>query len=57
MRHDNPACYECPSTKSTLHHWIKRDDGTAYCLKCNTPLTKEQTDDCFFDMEQYHASR
>lgn len=45
MQSNNPACYECPNHKSKIHHWIKRDDGTAYCLKCNLELTKSQTDD------------
>lgn len=54
MRHDNPACYECPKVGSGIHTWIRRDDQTAYCIKCDTELTKEQTDDCFYDMEQYH---
>lgn len=45
MKKDNPACYECPKTNSGIHTWIKRDDETAYCLKCDKPLTKEQAKD------------
>jgi len=45
MEKDNPACYECPNTRSGIHTWICRDDGTAYCLKCNKELTKPQADD------------
>lgn len=45
MQKDNPACYECSKTKSRIHHWIIRDNQTAYCLKCNLELTKEQSDD------------
>ncbi len=51
MNKDNPACYECPKTKSRLHHWTRRDDKTAYCIKCDTELTEEQADDVWMDME------
>ena len=44
MEKSNPACYECPNTRSGIHTWICRDDGTAYCLKCNKELTKPQAD-------------
>lgn len=49
MNKDNPACYECPKTKSGVHHWIRRDDGTAWCLKCDEELTKPQADDVWRD--------
>jgi hypothetical protein len=52
MNKDNPACYECPEHKSKMHHWLRRDDKTAYCLKCNLELTVEQAEDCFCDLEK-----
>lgn len=42
MQPSNPACYECREHGSGIHHWVKRDDKTAYCLKCNLELNKEQ---------------
>lgn len=47
MRKDNPAVYECPKTKSTLHHWVRRDNGTAYCIRCNLELNKQDADEVF----------
>lgn len=46
MRKDNPACYECPKTGSGIHTWIRRDDGTSYCLRCDLELDRADTDDC-----------
>lgn len=51
MRPNNPACYECPDHKSGVHHWIRRDDKTAYCLKCNLELTKEQADEVYHNYD------
>lgn len=52
MRKDNPACYECPKTRSKLHHWVRRDDGTSYCIKCDQQLDKADTADVWFDHDQ-----
>ena len=52
MRRDNPAVYECPKNRSTIHHWVRREDGTAYCLKCRAELSPENAADCFHDTEQ-----
>lgn len=49
MDKSNPACYECPKTKSGIHHWQLRDDRTSYCIKCNNELTKAQTYDVWKD--------
>lgn len=45
MRKNNPAVFECAAVASGIHTWIIRDDGTSYCLKCDTNLSKEDTDD------------
>lgn len=52
MSPDNPACYECSEHKSKIHHWIKRDDGSAYCLKCNIEINKIHTDEVWTDHEK-----
>lgn len=44
MRKDNPAVYECPKSKNTLHHW-KVTDGIATCVQCKLVLSKDDTDD------------
>lgn len=45
MQKNNPAVFECAKTKSTIYTWIRRDDGSAYCLNYNSELTKIQADD------------
>lgn len=50
MRHDNPACYECPKGKNKLHTWSSIIENEinrvgAICLHCNIILTKSQADD------------
>lgn len=49
MQPNNPACYECPKVKSGIHTWTRRDDMTAWCIKCDTELTVEQTADVWHD--------
>lgn len=47
MDKNNPAVFECKNHGSGIHHWIKRDDGTSYCLKCNLELNIKHTKQVF----------
>lgn len=49
MKKDNPAIHECPRGTQSLHCWVRKPDGTAECKYCPAKLTKDQTDDCFYD--------
>ncbi len=44
-----PWIYECPksSLKGALHHWVRKNDGTARCKYCDLGLTKSEADECF----------
>jgi hypothetical protein len=54
---DQPWVYVCKGKKRSgeskvvsengLHHWQRRSDRTAYCLRCGMELTVEQADECF----------
>lgn len=50
MHKNNPAIYECPKGKQTLHTWKRRSDGTAICKHCQLVLSKEDADDAFLDV-------
>jgi len=52
MRPSNPACYECPKGKNTLHTWRRNADMTATCIECDTTLSVEDAAECFRDYEQ-----
>lgn len=40
MRPSNPACYECPKGRNTLHTWKRNKDLTARCVECGLTLNK-----------------
>jgi hypothetical protein len=49
MDKDNPACYECPKTKNSIHAWspiyTNEIRTNAICVHCGLILNKEQTND------------
>lgn len=34
-------------TENGLHHWRRREDGTAYCKRCEMELTVAEATECF----------
>lgn len=44
MRKNNPAVYECPKAKNTLHKW-RVDGEIATCVLCGLALNDEDTAD------------
>jgi hypothetical protein len=47
MHLNNPAVWECPKGYQNLHTWKRRRNMTAYCTKCGSELTAEQTAEVF----------
>lgn len=47
MEKNNSAVYECPKSSSGVHHWIPRDNKTAYCKNCKRELDEYQAADVF----------
>jgi len=58
MDKNNPACFECPKSRSTIHWWQihKTPDGKtilgANCVNCDLFLTSDQTIDMLYDRNE-----
>jgi hypothetical protein len=57
MRRNNPAVFECPKSRNTLHNWRRYRDGSAICVSCYLRLSCEDAADCFRDTERASAGR